>query len=109
MAHATLFREMKRGSLRSHTSHVKPLLNEANKTARLPFCLSDINKDTMVFDDMLNAVHVDEKIFYVIEPKRRFLLLPDEPAPTRKVYSKRFITRVMFLAAVGRPRYDKEK
>ncbi|KAG3183880.1 hypothetical protein PC128_g13959 [Phytophthora cactorum] len=109
MAHATLFRKMKRGSLRSHTSHVKPLLNEANKTARLQFFLSRINKDTMLFDDMLNAVHVDEKNFYVTEPKRRFLLLPDEPAPTPKVRSKRFITRVMFLAAVGRPRYDKEK
>ncbi|KAG2764458.1 hypothetical protein PC129_g18870 [Phytophthora cactorum] len=63
----------------------------------------------MLFDDMLNAVHVDEKIFYVTEPKRRFLLLPDEHAPTRKMCRKRFITRVMFLAAVGRPRYDKEK
>ena len=31
-------------------------------------------------------------------------MLPDKPEPDRKVKSKRFITKVMFLAAVGRSR-----
>ncbi|KAE9033316.1 hypothetical protein PR003_g8949 [Phytophthora rubi] len=55
---------------------------------------------------MLDVVHVDEKLIYITQPTRRFLLLPDEVAPVRRLRSRRYITRVMFLAAVARPRYD---
>ncbi|KAL4166217.1 hypothetical protein KRP22_013482 [Phytophthora ramorum] len=70
------------------------------------FSLSHIRHESMLYDNMLNTVHVDEKIFYITQPTRRFLLLPGEEAPARRLRSKRFITRVMFLSAVGRPRYD---
>jgi hypothetical protein len=39
---------------------------------------------------MLNTVHMDEKIFHVTEATRRFLLLPGEVPPTRRVKSRRF-------------------
>ncbi|KAG3195009.1 hypothetical protein PC128_g8828 [Phytophthora cactorum] len=57
---------------------------------------------------MYNTVHLDENIFYITRPRRRFLLLPDELAPTRRVKSRRFVTRDMMLAAVSRPRYDSD-
>ncbi|GMF50535.1 unnamed protein product [Phytophthora fragariaefolia] len=38
---------------------------------RLQFALSHIQRDTMLFDDMLDAVHVDEKLFYITQPTRR--------------------------------------
>ncbi|KAG3005744.1 hypothetical protein PC123_g5889 [Phytophthora cactorum] len=44
---------------------------------------------------MYDIVYVDEKLFY---------LLPGEPEPERSVRSKRYITKVMMLAAVARPR-----
>ncbi|RLN50218.1 hypothetical protein BBJ28_00021415 [Nothophytophthora sp. Chile5] len=106
---SSLHRELKRGSLRSHTSVGKPALNDGNKAARLQFCLSHIDTQTMLFDDMLSTVHVEEKVFYVTEPTKRCILLPDEPEPVRKLRSKRFTTRVIFLAAVGRPRFDEDK
>ncbi|XP_058211712.1 uncharacterized protein LOC131323890 [Rhododendron vialii] len=36
----------------------------------------------------------------------KYYLLPEEPEPYRTCKSKRFITKVMFLAAVARPRFD---
>lgn len=48
---------------------------------------------------------VDEKIFYITQPRQRFLLLPNEPAPTRRVKSRRFEARVMMLEAVSKPHY----
>eukprot|EP00171_Calliarthron_tuberculosum_P006753 IDg6753t1 len=38
--------------------------------------------------------------------KEKYYLLLDEKPPERSTKSKRFITKVMFLAAVARPRYD---
>ncbi|KAE8886581.1 hypothetical protein PF005_g8050 [Phytophthora fragariae] len=106
MAPTTLFRQLQQGRLRSHTSVVKPILSDANKAERLQFSLSHIQRDTMLYDKMLDTVHVDEKLFYITQPTRRFLLLPGEEAPIRRLRSKRYITKVMFLAAVGRPRFD---
>ncbi|RAW28494.1 hypothetical protein PC110_g15128 [Phytophthora cactorum] len=55
---------------------------------------------------MMDTIHVDEKLFYLTEVKRRFYLLPGEKVPKRHVKSKRFTGRVMFLAAVARPQCD---
>jgi hypothetical protein len=59
-----------------------------------------------MFDAMYDVVHVDEKLFYVTEVKKRFYLLPDEDIPYRPLKHKSHITKVMFLAAVARPRWD---
>ncbi|GMF20859.1 unnamed protein product [Phytophthora fragariaefolia] len=102
----TLQRRIGTGELRKVTSVVKPLLTEENRNTRLHFCVSHIDRGTLLYADMLKTVHVDEKIFHVTETTRRFLLLPGEVAPTRRVKSRRYITRVMVLAAVARPRVD---
>ncbi|KAH7839797.1 hypothetical protein Vadar_009016 [Vaccinium darrowii] len=40
------------------------------------------------------------------EESEKFYLLPEEDEPLHTCKSKRFITKVMFLAAVARPRFD---
>ncbi|GMF44638.1 unnamed protein product [Phytophthora fragariaefolia] len=108
MAPTTLFEQLRQGKLRKFTSVVKPVLTEANKHQRLKISLTHIDPDTMMFDTMMDTVHVDEKLFYITQPSRHFLLLPDEAEPIRRLRSKRYITKVMFLSAEGRPRYDSD-
>ncbi|ETM45745.1 hypothetical protein L914_09280, partial [Phytophthora nicotianae] len=55
---------------------------------------------------MFDTIHMDENLFYLTEVRRRYYLLPGEPIPYRQVRSKRYITKVIMLAAVARPRWD---
>ena len=100
----TVHRRVQEGLIRPHTNAVKPTLTEDNKRTRLEFCLSQIDPDTLLFSDMFNVVHIDEKWFYMCKTTTKYYLVHDEPEPTRRVKSKRFITKAMFLAAVARPR-----
>ena len=56
---------------------------------------------------MENCVHVDEKYFY-IKPMERSILLPlGETHPQHmKAKSKRYIIKVMILAAAGKQRWN---
>jgi len=54
---------------------------------------------------MYDYVHIDKKCFYLTKKSRRFYLGKDE-LPVRKTKGKRFVTKVMFLAAVARPWWD---
>ncbi|CAM9632772.1 unnamed protein product [Discosporangium mesarthrocarpum] len=59
----------------------------------------------VVVDDMYDWVQVDEKWFYVMKDGKGIYLYPEEDAPRPpKVQNKRFIIKVMFLAAVARAR-----
>ncbi|KAJ0034614.1 hypothetical protein Pint_26432 [Pistacia integerrima] len=58
---------------------------------------------------MENIIHVDEKWFYMTKQSEKYYLLPDEDEPLRTCKSKTFITKVMFLAAVTRPRSYEEQ
>ncbi|KAJ0028852.1 hypothetical protein Pint_35022 [Pistacia integerrima] len=106
----TLFRRLKEGSIRRHSSAIKPLLNVENMKARIRFCLSMIehgnNPSCLRFVTMENIIHVDEKWFYMTKQSEKYYLLADEDEPLRTCKSKTFITKVMFLAAVTRPRFD---
>ncbi|KAI3708174.1 hypothetical protein L2E82_37296 [Cichorium intybus] len=107
---STLHRRIKKGALRPHTNAIKPNLTNENKRARLEFCLSNVSRSLSnqipTFHDMFNVVHIDEKWFYMSKPSRRYYLLPGEDEPLRTCQSKKFITKVMFLAAVARPRFN---
>ncbi|KAI3511819.1 hypothetical protein L1887_18977 [Cichorium endivia] len=107
---STLHRRIKEGALRPHTNAIKPNLTNENKRARLEFCLSNVSRSLSnqipTFHDMFNVVHIDEKWFYMSKPSRRYYLLPGEDEPLRTCQSKKFITKVMFLAAVARPRFN---
>lgn len=58
------------------------------------------------FHDFYDFVHIDEKWFYVDTDRKTFYLTKNEKAPYRATQSKRFITKVMFMMAVARPRWD---
>ncbi|KAG3201002.1 hypothetical protein PC128_g4177 [Phytophthora cactorum] len=102
---ATLHRRVKAGDVRALVSVVRPLLTEANKAARLSWCSAHIHPTQRLYNDMYDTVHVDEKLFYMTQVRRSFYLLPGEPEPEQSVRSKRYITKVMMLAAVARPRW----
>jgi hypothetical protein len=56
------------------------------------------------FDAMYNVVHIDEKWFNLYEASAKYYLAPRESVPYRTCANKRYIGKVMFLAAVAWPR-----
>ncbi len=110
MSKFTFHRRVKEGVFRRHSNSIKPYLTNQNKKDRLRFCLCMVEKNSFMhnpmFIDMFDFVHIDEKWFYLTKGSEKYYLLPDEAEPMRSCKSKRFITKVMFLAAVGRPRND---
>lgn len=105
----TLFNVMKEGSLRRVSNSIKPALTNENKLQRLQFALKNLVPGSNDFQPMFDVVHVDEKWFYMTKIKKNLYLLPEEEGPVRSCKSKRFITKVMFLAAVARPRWDSHR
>ncbi|RLN93708.1 hypothetical protein BBJ28_00015477 [Nothophytophthora sp. Chile5] len=83
---------------------MRPLLTADNLQTRVKFCLDHVDKSVNAYHDMMDVVHVDEKYFFITVVKRRFILIPDEPEPARKLKSKYHIIKVMVLAAVALPR-----
>ena len=94
-------------TIRVHCNSLKPVLMEKNKVARLIMALESHDpNDPSKFLDMMDRVHVDEKRFFLSRQRERYLLLPEEKNPKRCLKSKLHITKVMFLCAVARPRFN---
>ncbi|KAL3519065.1 hypothetical protein ACH5RR_021654 [Cinchona calisaya] len=110
MEKSTLHRRVKEGAIRSHSNAIKPELIAENMKSRLHFCLSMIDPGTIstnpMFMDTYNHIHIDEKLFFMTKTSEKFYLLPEENDPLCTGKSKKFITKLMFIAAVARPRYD---
>jgi hypothetical protein len=104
--HSTLHRAKQSGVILRQTNTIKPYLTESNKRQRLEFCLSWVNTTSMKFEGFENVVHVAEKRFYMTKEGRNTYVTPNEETVYRHCKSKRFIAKVMFLAAVAQPRYD---
>jgi hypothetical protein len=106
---ATLHRQLEKGIIRRHSSSLKPLLTECNKIARINFCFSMLEPSSVStspkFKEMFDIVYVDEKWFYLTRDRATFYLTADEEEPYRSCKSKKFIGKLMFLAAVSRPRF----
>ena len=102
---STLFRILKEGTIKRINSTLKPLLTPTNKIARLQFSLKFVRPNGL-FHDMYDYVHIDEKWFYITKVKKKYYLLSDEEPPERSTKSKRYITKVMFMAAVARSQWD---
>lgn len=109
VSHMRVWRMVQSGELRPHSNATKPLLDERVRAERLAFCKSFVNMSSLHFHDMYDCVHLDEKWFYLTASNRRYYLTADEEPPLRVARSKRFITKVMFLVAVARPRFDRTK
>ncbi|XP_020200317.1 uncharacterized protein [Aegilops tauschii subsp. strangulata] len=110
MAKTTLFRRLKEGRLRRHSNAIKSTLTDENNRARVKFCLSMFQPLSIpqqpTFDGMHNVIHIDEKWFYRTQKNQKFYLGLNEEDPKRTTQNKNYIEKVMFLAAVARPRYD---
>ncbi|CAM9157009.1 unnamed protein product, partial [Discosporangium mesarthrocarpum] len=93
---------------RKHKRWVKLVLSDKQKRDRVGFALSHTPRKggaRVVVDDMYDWVHVDEMWFYVMKDGRVIYLHPEEDTPKPpRAQNKRFITKVMVLAAVARPR-----
>lgn len=116
MPKSTLYDRIKEGLIRSHTNAVKPYHTDKNKTARLRYCMSMLEQSSLnqiisppIFQEMFNVIHIDEKWFFMSKAAERYYLAPGEAEPHRTCKGKKFIPKVMFLAAVARPRFDSRK
>jgi hypothetical protein len=89
-----------------HSNAIKPTLDEPHKFARVLYAISNLNLDTEQYHDYYDSVHIDEKWFFLTEVQLRMYLVPGEEPPTRSTRHKSHITKVMFLCAVARPRYN---
>ncbi|KAK9733651.1 hypothetical protein RND81_04G081700 [Saponaria officinalis] len=111
-SYSTAQRSVCKGKVRSHTNAVKPLLSKENMENRLKFVLSKIKPESLpqnpTFEGMYDYVHIDEKWFYMTRTFQRYYLLPEEENPHRTCKSKKFIEKIMFMAAVARPRFDSD-
>ena len=58
---------------------------------------------------MGDLIHIDKKWFYLTKDGQCFIIAGDEAEPYRHVQHKLFLTKIMFLCAVARPRYDMNK
>ena len=107
-----LSKNLKKSVIRRHNSQTKPILNEDNKKARLRFCLSMLDKNSLPhepkFMNMSNIIHIDEKWFNMSKTIETYFIMADEEEPHRTCKSKNFITKIMFLAATARPRFEGE-
>jgi hypothetical protein len=119
---------LKTDEIRACASRIKPLLTQENKHQRLDhvlqfvrpgtvfmctyaLCDSISNENSMKepslsFHDFYDHVHIDEKWFFIDKDRRTFYLTDNEQLDHRATKSKRFLTKVMFLVAVARPRWD---
>ena len=89
-----------------HSNAMKPFLTDINKIARLNFAKSFVNPRTQKFDNMYDYVHIDEKWLYMTKINKNYYLVPEETPPHQTYKSNRYITKVMFMCAVARPRWD---
>ena len=83
----------------THTScRVKPTLTDDHREARLAFCRLYLNQDWSEWID------IDEKWFYTIKAYSKRKLPPGASLPHETVKHKSHIPKVMFIAAMARPK-----
>ncbi|XP_074304666.1 uncharacterized protein LOC141639438 [Silene latifolia] len=113
VSQSTINRWVAEDHINSHTNAIKPGLKDANKLDRLIYCLQHLQYDQVskkfTFKDQSNVVHMDEKWFFITKPSQRFYVGKREKRPHKTCQSKRFITKVMFMCAVSRPKYGPNK
>ena len=109
MTRTTLNRNLPKLGLRAASRFLKPYLTDAGKERRLEWAKRWVREGhggARSIDNMHNVVMVDEKWFYMFKQGQRYYLGAGEELPVHKVKHKSHIQKVMFLAVVGRPRWD---
>nr|XP_034586579.1 uncharacterized protein LOC117849092 [Setaria viridis] len=75
MSKWTIQRHLKKGLLRRHSSSIKPYLTQANKKARLKWCVDMVMRDLLAdprFKDLYDYVFIDEKWFYLYQKSEKY-------------------------------------
>ncbi|KAL2893707.1 Transposable element Tc3 transposase [Bienertia sinuspersici] len=112
MCKSTLHKMVKRGEIRTHTNPIKPELTFTHKYERMQWCVKSIIPQTIHtvprFHLLQNLIHVDEKWFMMSKLSERYYLSPEECDPYRACRSKKYIVKIMFLAAVAKPLYNEQ-
>ena len=93
-----------------HSNALLPLLTEQDMLTRFFYARSRLETGENVFKGAFDKIHVDEKWFFITEIALRTYLTANEKAkgkkPVRRCQHKSHIMKVMFLAAVARPRFN---
>lgn len=101
---STIQKWKKRMGGKKYSTYIKPCLSVAQKNARLVFCNSQKEDNQQHFQAPNNKVHVDESWYYLNRDASHELRFPgQQPGEPRRTQSKRYIPKVMVLAAVGYP------
>ncbi|ETP44282.1 hypothetical protein, variant, partial [Phytophthora nicotianae P10297] len=87
IARSTLHRHLKNRILRRFICRVKPKLSEAHKLQRLSWALDHVQRA------------IDEKWFNMYKASTRYYLSADASLPYRPCLNKRYIGKVLFIAA----------
>jgi len=107
----TLHDRVTKGAVECRSTNLKPDLTPKHLHLRVDFCLKHVKscgaESGFEFKGMDDTIHVDEKWFWLDKDARGYYVVPGEVVPTRRSNSKRFIGKIMFLAAVARPRFDR--
>ena len=83
----------------------KPMLSDAHRIKRLKHALSMIDPLTLKFKSLHNIVFLDEKWFFLGKPTTHFYVSNSTESSTKPITSKNNSEKLMFLAAVSRPRF----
>jgi hypothetical protein len=95
---------------RAASLSVKPTLTDKHRSARVAFVKEKIAAYCQThFDPQYQTIHIDEKWFQKKETRQRAYLADDEEAKAETVQHKSHIEKVMFLAAVARPRKYRQR
>ena len=94
-------------TLHVHSNSLRPILTEENRLARFEMAMDARDPvDQMKYQDMHDQIHVDERWFFLMREKERYVLHQDKKNPKHCVKHKSHITNLMFLCAVARPHFS---
>ncbi|XP_028060307.1 uncharacterized protein LOC114263922 [Camellia sinensis] len=84
---STIHSRIKEGKIWPHSNALKQYLSKENKRARLRFCVSMLEPNSLqgqpMFKSMYDYVHIDEKLFYISKEVETYYLLLEEEEPHR--------------------------
>jgi len=102
--HCQQFRRNEWGGGKRYNTYIKPALTPVQKAHRIAFINTQKEPDGLHFQSPNNKVHLDETWYYLNRDAQHQLRFPGQlPGPPRRAQSKRYIPKVMCLAAVGYP------
>jgi hypothetical protein len=108
---STIYRIYKKEKIiRMSTNNIKPTLTDQNKLTCAMYCFDKIrfvkDNNNIKLDLTHFDVHLDEKWFFISQKQMKVYLSDGEQGPERHVRNKQQLTKVMFLTALARPRFD---